>query len=255
MALGEDGDFRMVGFRQIMRFPSQDILGGPGSVLGRDFTTPFGGNVQQPGSWSTNNFYGGDNFNQYVNNSFNTLNNINNVTNNYNCGECGGGSGTSTINVEGDDGTGTIVTYPAISTVSFVGSALVNVLETPTGTAVVNYQDTGGGGGGSTIEYGEITSVTKLTSTVAKWSYSVNKWSGGSATGTTVTAYNTLEKGNTSSLAYGYSVSTTDGQTITGTAYKVDSVPVGAFVMFENSSDLGSGNWFSAPNRVSGTCT
>jgi hypothetical protein len=97
--------------------------------------------------------------------------------------------------------------------------------------------------------------VTKLTSTVAKWSYSVNKWSGGSATGTTVTAYNTLEKGNTSSLAYGYSVNAVDGQTIGTTNYKVESVPVGTFVMFESSSDLGSGYWFSAPNRVAGTCT
>lgn len=257
MALGEDGDFRMTGFRQIMRFPPQDILGGPGSVLGRDFTTPFGGNVQQPGSWTTNNFYGGDNFNQYVNNSFNTLNNINNVTNNYNCGECGGGSGTSTINVEGDDGTGTVVTRTGISTVSFVGTGLVSVTESPTGTAVVNYQDTGGGGGGgSTIVYGQITASTK-TAGLAHWTYDVTPYISGSPQ-SSVQAYNLLEENNTTTVAYGYNVTTASaGVNVSGTGFNVYPVPNGTWVAMELTDFMASGvydYWFSAPNYINGTC-
>jgi hypothetical protein len=255
MALGDDGDFRMVGFRQVMRFPPQDVLGGTGSILGRDFTTPFGGNIQQPGSWSTNNYYNNNNFNQYTNNNiFN--NNITNNYNNYNdCSLCGGGGGGGTISVV-DSLTST--TYSNISTLNFSGSAFASVVESPTGTAIITNNDTGGGGGGSTLEYGEIISSTKLVATEAIWSYDIEIWQNGAPTGTTVTAYNTLERGNTSTLAYGYTVSSADGQSIPGTVYKVQPVPTGAFVVMEDTdafSLAGTDYWFSAPNRIDGTCT
>jgi len=256
MALGEDGDFRMVGFRQVMRFPPQDVLGGTGSVLGREFTTPAGGNIQQPGSWSTSNFYTNNNFNQFTNNSF-TNNTTNNTINNYyNCDNCGGPGGGGTISVV-DSLTST--TYSNISTLNFSGSAFASVVESPTGTAIITNNDTGGGGGGgSTLEYGEIISSTKLVSTKAIWAYSVKIWQNGAATGTTVTAYNTLERSNTSTLAYGYTVSAADGQSIPGTAYKVQPVVTGAFVVMEDTdafSLAGTDYWFSAPNRIDGTCT
>ena len=238
-----------------MRFPPQDVLGGTGSILGRDFTTPFGGNIQQPGSWSTNNFYTNNNFNQFTNNSF-TNNTTNNTINNYyNCDNCGGGGG-GTISVV-DSLTST--TYSNISTLNFSGSAFASVVESPTGTAIITNNDTGGGGGGgSTLEYGEIILATKLIATEAIWAYSVKIWQNGSATGTTVTAYNTLERANTSTLAYGYTVSAADGQSIPGTVYKVQPVPTGSFVVMEDTdafSLAGTDYWFSAPNRIDGTCT
>ena len=261
MALGDDGDFRMVGFRQVMRFPPQDVLGGTGSVLSRDFTTPFGGNIQQPGSWSTSNFYTNNNFNQYTNNSF-TNNATNNTINNYyNCDNCGGsgpgGSGGGTISVV-DSLTST--TYSNISTLNFSGSAFASAIETPpsSGTVIVTNNDTGGGGGGSTLEYGEIVGSAKIVATEARWAYQVEIWNNGNPTGTTVTAYNTLERGNISTLAYGYTVNAADGQSIPGTVYKVQPIPTGAFVVMEDTdafSLAGTDYWFSAPNRIDGTCT
>jgi hypothetical protein len=258
MALGEDGDFRMVGFRQIMRFPPQDILGGTGSVLSRDYTTPFGGNIQQPGSWSTNNYYYNNNFNQVVNN----LTNNNNITNNYNnyndCDACGGGGGGgSNVNVVGDDGTGTIVTYPGISTLEFTGTNLTSVTESPTGTAIVNYSaGGGGGGGGSTIVYGQITAATK-TSGIAHWTYDVTPYVSGTAQAS-VQAYNLLEENNTTTVAYGYSVTTASGGiNVSGTSFNVYPVPNGTWVAMEDTDFRASGvnkYWFSAPNYLNGTC-
>jgi hypothetical protein len=251
MALGEDGDFRMVGFRQIMRFPSQDILGGPGSVLGRDFTTPFGGNLQQPGSWTTNNFYSGDNFNQYVNNSFNNQNVNNNVTNNYNysCGECGGGGG-GTITVVGDDGTGVIQTYTNIDTLEFVGTALNSVTATGS-TAEVEYNSGGGPGGSTSLVYGKITAATRITTGIARWEYTISLYSGGS-----VTAYNLFEYENTNAIAYGLSIVPAGTDQISGTSFAIRPVPDDTWVALDNTDGVNGTTdyWFAAPNVIIGSC-
>jgi hypothetical protein len=254
MALGDDGDFRMVGFRQVMRFPPQDVLGGTGSISGRDFTTPFGGNIQQPGSWSTNNFYTNNNFNQFTNNSF-TNNTTNNTINNYyNCDNCGGGG---TITVIGDDGTGTTVTYPSISNLEFTGTNLTSVTESPTGTTIINYSaGGGGGGGGSTIVYGQITASTK-TAGLAHWTYDVTPYISGTAQAS-VQAYNLLEENNTTTIAYGYSVTTASGGVnVSGTSFNVYPIPNGTWVAMEETDFMASGvyqYWFSAPNYLNGTC-
>ena len=262
MALGEEGDFRMTGFRQVQRFPPQDIFGGAGSVAGREFTTPFGGGLGQPSSLPTQNYLFGDNVNQqYVNNMY-TDGRVTNVFNIYGSGTGPGtgptgGGGTNTITVVGDDGTGTITTYTNISTVEFVGSDLTSVTPSGASTVVVDYSGGGGGGGGgTTLLYGQILSSTKISSTIARWSYQVQLWSNG-VTGSTVTAYNTLERNNTSTSAYGYSVNFADGQAIPSTNYKLLSVPTGAYVVLENThafSTTGTEYWFSAPNRIDGTC-
>lgn len=252
MALGDDGDFRMVGFRQVMRFPPQDVLGGTGSVLSRDFTTPFGGNIQQPGSWSTNNYYNNNNFNQYTNNNiFN--NNITNNYNNYNdCDACGaGGSGGGTITVIGDDGTGTIVTYTSINTIDFIGSGLVGVTSPGTGSVEVEYQDTGGGGGGSTLVYGKITTAVRITTGIARWEYTVSLYGGGS-----VTAYNLFEYENTNALAYGLTINPAGSDQISGTSYAIQPVPNDTWVALEDTNGVNgvSDYWFGAPNIITGSC-
>lgn len=253
MALGDDNDFRMVGFRQVMRFPPQDVIGGSGSVSGRDFTLPFGGNLQQPSSWPTNDLFIGDNLNQFTTN----LNAVNNVLNNFNANT---GASSPTVITVVDSNVGP-TTYLNIDTLRFSGAGVT--VSSPGGFPnIVDLTISGGGGGGgTTLVYGKVTGAARI-GTVARWSYTVQPFVAGVASGATVTAYNLLEKGNAAGIAYGIGVGGANNDQITGTSYNVQPVPNDAFVAMENTNDVNSGQnpvgtaeyWFSAPNPITGTC-
>lgn len=251
MALGDDGDFRMVGFGQVLRFPPQDIIGGSGSIQGREFTTPFGGNLQQPGSAPTQSLYNGDLINQSINNTLNNTNNnyFNNITN-VTLGGGGTGGGTATKITVVDSTGSPSVQYTDIDELNFFGAGVS--LYNPPGTPnSVEVTITGSGGGGSTIVYGEITGASRITTGVAKWSYSVTLYGGSS-----VTAYNLYERGNTTTSAYGYTISPASSDRISSTNYSISPVPNGVWVSLEQTSGVTgtTSYWFGAPNVISGTC-
>jgi len=248
MALGQDGDFRMTGFRQVMRFGPQDYIGGPGTAMPETWAHPNGStNSQFPIPPLTFPSLGNPTF---------TLPGITlppslppvviQPTGT-------GGTTTTTITVEE---LGTPATFSGIDTIQSTGSGLVGVSAGATpNIVVVDYQDTGGAGGGSTLVYGKITSSTKGANAV--WTYQVNIWSAGGATGTTVTAYNLLEKNNTGTVAYGYGVSGAGATQITGTSFYVYPVPNGTDVRMEYTDVYAYPTkeyWFSAPNLIDGAC-
>ena len=250
MPIGDPQDFRMKGFNQVEVFGAQDVIGGEGSAALYHSTKPYGSsNMQFPVPPLT-------------------FPNLQNPTITFptitlpsipppviNIGGTGATAPTA-INVNGTWTTGTpgSIALTNISTLNFIGTGLLSVSETPTGTAQIEYQDTGGTGGSSLV-YGKIKSVTRPTGTIALWQYTVTIYTAGSA-GSDVTAYNLLEKENTSTSAYGITV--TGGDRIGGTAtnYYVRSVPVNAWVRMELTSDVSgtSTYWFSAPNPITGTC-
>jgi len=249
MALGEDGDPRMVGFGHERRFNPQFVYGGEGSALISTELAPFGGSNAQPGFPPLT-------FPSFGNPTF-TLPGITlppslppvviQPTGT-------GGTATTTITVEDLVAP---ATFSGIDTIQFTGSGLVGVSAGATpNIVVVDYQDTGGGGGGgSTLVYGKIVSSTKGTNAV--WTYQVNIWSAGGATGTTVTAYNLLEKNNTGTVAYGYGVSGAGATQITGTSFYVYPVPNGTDVRMEYTDVYAYPTkeyWFSAPNLIDGAC-
>ena len=242
MALGQDGDFRMTGFLQVMRFGPQDYIGGPGTAMPETWAHPNGStNSQFPIPPLTFPSLGNPTF---------TLPGITlppslppvviQPTGT-------GGTTTTTITVED---LVTPATFSGIDTIQFTGSGLVGVSVGATpNIAVVEYQDTGGAGGG--LLYGQITSVGAKNATKAIWSYTVTL-SGGSV----VTAYNLLERANTGTVGYGYTVDAGTGDKITGTSYYIRSVPANTYVRLEQTSAV-SGvleYWFSAPNRIDGGC-
>jgi hypothetical protein len=142
------------------------------------------------------------------------------------------------------------VTPEPVSQITFIGSGLVGVTVSG-GVATVEYENTGGPGGTS-IEYGKITSSVQISATEAKWNYTVQKFTGGTG-GTSVTAQNLLEEANTPSLAYGYAVVT--GNQISGTNFFVREVPTGTFVSLTTTTAFGSSQiFFSAPNPIIGSC-
>jgi type I restriction-modification system DNA methylase subunit len=104
--------------------------------------------------------------------------------------------------------------------------------------------------------YGKITASAIITATIARWSYTVTTYVAGVA-GASVTAYNLLEKENTATSAYGYTV-TSGTLRIASTNYYVRPVPdtPNTWVRMEltNNVDGVSKYWFSAPNIISGTC-
>jgi hypothetical protein len=162
-------------------------------------------------------------------------------------GGSGGGGGPGTIIVEDLDSS---TTYNDIHTVQLIGGGFTT--STPsTGVVEINIP---GGGGGSALEYGKITGSTKGANAV--WTYTVQRYSGGSISGSPVTAFNLLEYGNTAGSAYGYAVSGAGNDQITGTAYYVRAVPTNAWVRLEQTGDMpgGTAYWFSAPNRIDGGC-
>ena len=242
MPIGDQGDFRMVGFRQVLRFGAQDVIGGEGSAALYHSTKPYG---------STNGQFSVPplTFPGLQNPTF-TLPSITlpPMLPPVVIQPAGtGGTGTGTITVE-DPSVPT--TLSGIDTIQFTGTGLVGV--TPGATpniAVVEYQDTGGSGTG--LLYGQITSVLSKDATRSIWSYQVTL-TGGSV----VTASNLLEYNNTGTVAYGYTVTAGTGDVISGTSYSVRSVPTGTWVRLEQTSAITGSPvyWFSAPNYIDGTC-
>ena len=249
MPLGEEGDFRSETFVQVNRFPPQYFLGGEGSPFLPGFTAPSGQSQLSFRPTGVPNF-GGSTIN-FPGSWFDTQG----PQINFPSGTGGGTTGsTNTINVDTtDDGTGNPNNYTSISLIEFTGAGLVSVTNTLPGKAVVDY----GGGSGSTIDIGQITGSTYITAAGggAAWAYTVDIYGSGSVT-STVTAYNTLERGNTTGTCYGYTVSGSPYTQLTGTSFNVGPVPSGAFVILVNSSaPSGSSlNWFTAPNVITGTC-
>jgi hypothetical protein len=246
MAIGEDNDFRMRGFGHALRFPAQDIFGGPASTGGREWTYPFDPANQFPGSFPTASF--SPNNNQYV-----TTNNNNffNFINNNNCNCPGGLSGITVSDAINS------TSYPDITEIEFTGTGLIAVTPVSATKVSVEYDDTGGGG--SNIKYGKITGSTARDGTTARWNYDVTFYSGGNPTGgTTTNARNLLEENNAAGLAYGYSiVGGTAGRRISGTNFFISPIPTGTFVSLEQTSNVDGTTryWFSAPNPLTGTCT
>ena len=241
MPIGDDGDFRMVGFKQVKLFPGQDHIGGGASPILYEANHPLGGsNFSSPTSPGTTIALGNNNF------TFPgvTLPNVQPPVINI---VSGGGATTPQLLV---DKSPPFATPEPVSQITFVGSALVNVTVAG-GVATVDYQDTGGTGG-TTIEYGKITSSVQPSASLAKWNYTVQKFVGGSG-GASVTAQNLLEEANTSSVAYGYAV--VSGNRISGTNFFVREVPTGTFVSLTTTTAFGSSQIFiSAPNPIIGSC-
>lgn len=241
MSIGEAGDFRTKGFGHVERFPPLDRLGGTGSAMPMSWTSPFGStNMQLPVAPLT----------------LPSLGNINMTLPGVSlpgiippiiipAGGGGGAAVPATITVVDVPAGGT--SYPGIDTLEFDGS--VSVSSTPgSTTATVNV--TGGGGGGTTsLIYGKITGATK--GTYATWTYTVQDYYGN-----LYTAYNLLEKENTATSAYGYTVTGAGGDNISGTSYYVYAVPNNAWVAMEYTTGVTGGfaYWFSAPNRIAGSC-
>ena len=242
MALGEEGDFRSAMWQQVPRFPGQDRIGGPGTPMLQQWTQPYGStnmNLPVPPLSVPALGFPGITFPGIT-----FPNQLPPVT-------LGGSGGTPAVTAIGVYG-GTVTTPAPVSTIEFVGSGLVNV--TIAGTqATVEYQDTGGGGGGTTtLVYGYINTGTpaRITSGIAAWSYDVITSSG------TVTARNLLEKGNTNTVAYGYSISPSGSDKISGTSYYIYPVPANTWVRMEQTSAVDGTlrYWFSAPNFINGSC-
>lgn len=244
MALGEENDFRTKSFQQVMRFPPQDRLGGTGSPFPLSLTKPSGGsNMSSPVSPLS---LPGLTLPNITFPAINLPNQIPPV-----CIQPISSGGTSTsagITVEDLATPNPPVTN--ITNLQFDGN--VYVTSTVPGTATVNI--TSGGGGGSTIEYGQITAVSK--GTYATWTYTVQKYIGGSAIGLPVTAKNLVELNNGATLAYGYSITGAGYDKISGTSYYIKSVPTGTWVRMEYTDALPGGYqyWFNAANRIDGGC-
>jgi hypothetical protein len=262
MPLGDDNDFRTSRWQVARRFPGLMERGGDGSAMIPSFNRPTGYSdismppigippipgttITLPGISVTGGPEGGGGIFPpivFPPITFPTI-------------PVGGtGAATNTITVETtNDGTGNPATYTGITTIEFTGSNLTSVIQSPAGTAVVDYSG-GGGGGGSTLVYGKITGATK-NATLAKWTYSVQPYLNGAPNGAAVTAYNLLEESNMGTNAYGYQVQAGTGDRIVATNYFVRSVPLDAWVRMEFTDDVDgtSKYWFSAPNRIDGGC-
>lgn len=283
MGIGDDGDFRMVGFQQVPLFPPQDHIGGSTSPILYEANHPLGGsNVSPPTSQSTTIALGNNNF------TFpgTTLPNIPPPV----IYVGGGGTGTSTpLTVTGPGGspsfspvetiefdgtafaslvlTGTTATisydgggaapgtitvskidapatsFSGISTVQFTGAPSISVTNPSAGVALVTLK--------STILYGQISGAVKQATAI--WHYTVTLTSGGGS----VTAFNLLEKENDTTSAYGYSVQATGGSTLlTGTNFFIKQVPINTWVRLERTAEVTGvlSFWFSAPNMIDGGC-
>lgn len=244
MPIGEEGDFRTIGFMMKNLFPGQDRVGGPGSAMLQQWTQPSGGtNMSSPVPPLA------DTALTFPNITFPGITFPNQLPPIIISGVPGeGAAATGTVKVYGPAGSTT--TAPTDATqILFQGTALVDVAVT-SGNAVVTY-DSSGGGGGSTLVYGYVSGTpTRITGGIAAWSYSVV-----TATAGTVTARNLLEKGNTSSVAYGYTIAGGVDR-ISGTSYYIFPVPSNTWVRMELTTGVDGTNryWFSAPNFINGGC-
>lgn len=258
MPLGEEGDFRTQRWQVARRFPGLMERGGDGSPFLPSFNRPSGYSSIQippigippipnttitlPGISITG---GPDGSGIYPPPVFPPI-------------TLGGGPGIGTngpstppLTVKTDnDGDDQEATYSNVGTIRFTGEGLVSVIENPTGTVIVDYSG-GGGQQQSPFEYGRITAATKVTG-VAKWNYTITR-----SNGTTFSANNLLEQGNTTALGYGYQITSgTDGVRIQGTNFTIRPVPQDVWVRAEFTGQVtGSlSYWFSAANRIDGTC-
>lgn len=155
-----------------------------------------------------------------------------------------GGTAAASLTVGGFTGIETITVSGSL-TASSTGAASVDI-----------FGATGGGGGSTTLVYGKITASAIITAGVPIWSYTVTTYSAG-VPGASVTAYNLLEKENTLTSGYGYTL-TSGTLRIPSTSYYIRPVPdaPNTWVRMEqtNHVDGVSKYWFSAPNIISGTC-
>jgi len=246
MPIGDDKDFRMVGFQQVQLFPGQDHLGGVGSPMLEEITGgPFGGsNFQNPSSPGTTIALGNNNF---------TFPAVTLPTVQPPVINVGGGGGATTPQLLLTGGSVTVPT--SVSQIDFTGTGLLS-LTVSGGIATVNYQDTGGSSSGSVLVYGRISSSTK-NATLAIWTYNVALLFPGAGN---VTAYNLLEENNSSTVAYGYTLDTNVAarDKILSTNYRIYGVPNGTLVRMELTNSMTSGGalqyWFSAPNFIDGGC-
>lgn len=124
-----------------------------------------------------------------------------------------------------------------------------------------------------------IDSSVKLTSTLARWRYgwtqmrrtgtgnllttvvtngmTADSASFSSGTNGGLAASNTLEYGNTASMAYGFAVDTADGVTLSNVlGFTVQPVPTSTIVMMHaiRANNGGLTFCFAAPNRIDGSC-
>jgi len=247
MGIGDKGDFRTVGFQQVPRFDGEDHIGGGSSPILYEANHPLGGsNFSPPTSPGTTIALGNNNF------TFPGVTLPNMPPPVIYLG--GGGTAPSTPSVLVEGGASTPVAV-LVEKIVFTGTGLVDVTTSGT-TATVNYQDTGGSGGGSVLVYGRISSSVK-NATRAIWTYTVALLYPGSGN---VTAYNLLEENNGSTVAYGYTLDTSVSarDQIFGTNYKIYGVPNGTLVRMELTNSMTSGGafeyWFSAPNFIDGGC-
>lgn len=252
MPLGEEGDFRSETFVQVNRFPPQYFLGGEGSPFLPGFTAPSGQSQLSFGPTGVPNF-GGSTIN-FPGSWFD----MQGPQVNFPSGTGGTTGSTNTINVDTtDDGTGNPASYTSISLIKFTGSNLTAVTNPIAGEVLVDYS--GVTSGGSTLEFGRITSATPTTASPgggAAWSYTVQLYTSGTG-GSSVTARNILEMNNSTTMFYGYAVDPTSPyRTIQGSAFTLEQVPNNTFVMLISTTDLtGSSQYFfSAPNIITGTC-
>lgn len=254
MPLGDDNDFRTSRWQVVRRFPGLMERGGDGSAMIPSFNRPSGYSdiqfppigippipgttITLPGISITGGPEGGGFVFPPI--SFPPITFPSLPVG----GETGAGT---TITVETDTDT-----FQNIDTIKFTGSGWT--VTPDAGTASVEFE--GGSPGGSTLVYGVITDAVK-DATTARWTYTVQPYSNGVVSGGTIQAKNLLEQNNVNSMAYGYNmVVPGTGDRITGSNYFVRPVPLNTWVVIENTNALPGGyqNWFSAPNRIDGTC-
>jgi hypothetical protein len=231
------------GFFQVERAPGQGTLGGTNSAFLPGFSPPAGSSS----SWNpfpplTVPSLEGSTFN--FSSTFTLPNNGVLPTIPPFTSSTGGTATAAALTVGGFTGIDTITVSGSLTATS-TGAASVDIYGAP-----------GGGSGDTTLVYGKITASSVITAGIPKWSYTVTPYLAGVA-GSSVTAFNLLEKENTLTLAYGYTL-TSGTFRIPSTSYYVQPVPnsPNTWVRMEltNNVDGVSKYWFSAPNIISGTC-
>jgi hypothetical protein len=117
MPIGDDKDFRMVGFRQVKLYDGQDHIGGASSPMLYETTAPFGGsNASAPSSPGTTIALGNNNFTFPAVTLPTVQPPVVNISG-------GGGATTPQLLVDG----GTLSPAVPVSQITFIGSGLVDV--------------------------------------------------------------------------------------------------------------------------------
>lgn len=123
-----------------------------------------------------------------------------------------------------------------------------------------------GGTSGEASFLARITSATQIVSSIKRWSYGFAEVEWDTVTskfidlsgGRTGSAYNTLENGNSTTLAYGIALDAANGYAIHDTDGQYDFLSVPTNTVVRVRSILGGTSTtvfvFDAPNRIDGTC-